>query len=165
MELPVSIPCPSCKARLKIKKAALVGKTVKCPKCGERFAAEAPNEPGKTTCDIAEGTLVTPPLPAGRATSKAAGADSKPGLPAPRLPASAFQPVAPVCAPTFTAPTVAAEPPARRPSVDALWYAGTVVFALLLVAGLAIFASVHEMAMGIQKTQQQQNSRMRNPYR
>lgn len=79
MELSVSIPCPSCKARLKIKQAALLGKTVKCPKCGESFAAEAPDEPGKDTYDVADVPVVTPPLPPGRAKSKAAGADPKPG--------------------------------------------------------------------------------------
>ena len=165
MELAVSIPCPSCKARLKIKQAALLGKTVKCPKCGERFAAEVPSEPVKYADTVADVPVMTPPLPAGRATSKDAGAVSKPGLPAPSLPTSATQPVAPVSAPTSTTPRVAGAPPFRRPSVDTLWYAGTAVFALLLVAGLAIFSSVHELAIGIQKTQQQQNSRMRNPYR
>src|SRR5262249_27472757 len=111
---------------------------------------------------VADVPVVTPPLPAGRATSKDADADPKPGPPAPVLPASATQSVS---APTLTTPTAAGEPPSRRPSVDTLWYAGTVAFALLLVAGLAIFSSVHELAIGIQKTQQQQNSRMRIPSR
>src|SRR4029077_7843421 len=99
MELPVSIPCPCCKARLKIKQAALLGKTVKCPKCGESFAAEAPDEPGKDTHTVAEVPVMTPPLPAGAGKSKTAGADSKAGLPAPSLPASAMQQAGPGSAP------------------------------------------------------------------
>jgi predicted Zn finger-like uncharacterized protein len=161
MELPVSIPCPSCKARLKIKQAALLGKTVKCPKCGESFAAEAPDEQGNDARDVPEVPVMTPPLPASRGKSKPAGADSKSAPPAPTLPTSASQPVSPVSAPALTAPTAAGEPPARWPRVDTLWYAGTVAFALLLIAGLAVFSSFRDLAIGIENTQRQQQMRVR----
>jgi predicted Zn finger-like uncharacterized protein len=44
MQLPISLSCPHCDARLKIKDESLLGSTVKCPKCRERFIAEEPLE-------------------------------------------------------------------------------------------------------------------------
>jgi predicted Zn finger-like uncharacterized protein len=40
MQLPISVSCPHCEARLKIKDESLLGSTVKCPKCREQFTAE-----------------------------------------------------------------------------------------------------------------------------
>ena len=40
MELPISLSCPNCDSKLKIKDESLLGSRVKCPKCGERFTAD-----------------------------------------------------------------------------------------------------------------------------
>jgi len=76
VERPISIHCPDCDAKLNIKDAALLGRTVKCPKCGESFTAEAPAEPEVETCDLEQEPRL-PPLPTRRATSKAAKEPSK----------------------------------------------------------------------------------------
>ncbi len=38
----ISIPCPQCQAKLKLKDGSLLGKTGKCPKCGHRFVLQKP---------------------------------------------------------------------------------------------------------------------------
>src|SRR5262245_6048941 len=37
---PVSVACPHCSVRLKLKDSSAVGKTIKCPKCAKSFTAE-----------------------------------------------------------------------------------------------------------------------------
>jgi predicted Zn finger-like uncharacterized protein len=44
MDALVSIACPHCAARMKVKDPQILGRTVKCPKCGQSFAAQAPAE-------------------------------------------------------------------------------------------------------------------------
>ena len=44
MESPISLSCPNCESKLKIKDESLLGSRVKCPKCGERFTADEPLE-------------------------------------------------------------------------------------------------------------------------
>src|SRR5579871_2352051 len=70
MELPVSIQCPHCDGKLKIKDEALIGRSVKCPKCGEKFTAEVPAEP-EVEMDDWEQELPMPRLPTRRAKPKA----------------------------------------------------------------------------------------------
>ncbi len=41
----ISIPCSSCGASLKLPDASLIGKRVKCPKCGNRFVLNPPQAP------------------------------------------------------------------------------------------------------------------------
>jgi hypothetical protein len=60
MELPISIPCPNCSVKLKIKDAALFGRSLKCPKCGERFTPGAPAEPEDEGHGIAEEAALPP---------------------------------------------------------------------------------------------------------
>ena len=42
---PISIQCPKCRAKLKLKNDNAVGKKVPCPKCKKPFVVEAPPEP------------------------------------------------------------------------------------------------------------------------
>ena len=42
---PISIQCPKCHAKLKLKNSNAVGKKVPCPKCKKPFVVEAPPEP------------------------------------------------------------------------------------------------------------------------
>ncbi|HEV8069907.1 MAG TPA: MJ0042-type zinc finger domain-containing protein [Planctomycetaceae bacterium] len=44
MGLPISLTCPKCDSKLKIKDESLLGSRVKCPKCGARFTADEPLE-------------------------------------------------------------------------------------------------------------------------
>src|SRR5262245_7080732 len=44
MPEPVSITCPHCGARLKLKDSSKLGKKIACPKCQTPFRAEAPLE-------------------------------------------------------------------------------------------------------------------------
>src|SRR5689334_3385074 len=39
---PVTIACPHCHVRMKLKDGSALGKTIKCPKCAEPFVAAAP---------------------------------------------------------------------------------------------------------------------------
>ncbi len=40
----ISIPCPRCQAKLKLKDRSLLGKTGKCPKCQHRFLLQEPEK-------------------------------------------------------------------------------------------------------------------------
>ncbi len=40
----ISIPCPKCQSKLKLKDRSLLGKTGKCPKCQHRFVLQEPVE-------------------------------------------------------------------------------------------------------------------------
>ncbi len=56
------IPCPSCGKSLKVRDRNLLGRKVKCPKCGERFVLE---EPAPAEEELVEFEMVsTPPAPA-----------------------------------------------------------------------------------------------------
>jgi hypothetical protein len=48
----------------------------------------------------------------------------------------------------FASPTAPGGPAARLPTVDRLWYGGGLVFALLLITGLAIRSIEHEIEEG-----------------
>ena len=80
MVLPISILCPNCGVKLKIQNAALLGRRLKCPKCGKSFTPAVPAEPKDETYGIAEETAPRPPLSApplkSRAKSKTADSDS-----------------------------------------------------------------------------------------
>src|SRR5215469_10705215 len=85
MELPFSIFCPKCSVRLQIKDEAVLGQTMKCPKCGESFTAALPAEAGEDIYGIASDPKaeappeLPPPLPKKPAKPKAddEGARSK----------------------------------------------------------------------------------------
>ena len=75
MGLPIAIRCPHCDATLKIKDPAALGRAGKCPRCGERFIAQAPAEPESATYDLEQEPSL-PPLPTRRAEPKAAKDES-----------------------------------------------------------------------------------------
>ena len=60
--MPLTIPCPSCKARLKAPEN-LIGKAVKCPNCQTAIAVKAPAE--------APAPPARPPAPPPKAPRKA----------------------------------------------------------------------------------------------
>lgn len=64
---PFSVQCPHCRARLRLKKAELVGRKVRCPGCGEPFTVRRPGGKPSTArrADVA-------PAPGSRSPSKRA---------------------------------------------------------------------------------------------
>lgn len=72
MQFPISIACPSCQAKLKIKEKSHLGRSIRCPKCGEKFKAEAPDFADVDEVDIAESDDAVQTLPPIRTKSKAA---------------------------------------------------------------------------------------------
>ena len=44
MAEPISVQCPKCKAKLKLKSHSAIGKKVACPKCKRPFVVQAPKE-------------------------------------------------------------------------------------------------------------------------
>lgn len=47
----ITLECPHCNANLKVKNSNVLGKRVPCPKCGERFVAEALEDDGYDDLD------------------------------------------------------------------------------------------------------------------
>src|SRR5690349_2564644 len=58
--MPVTIPCPSCGAKLRIPDTA-VGKKVKCSKCSTAFTAEPPDEEAEPAAIEAPAPAPPPP--------------------------------------------------------------------------------------------------------
>lgn len=54
MSTPLSITCPHCATRLKLKDSSSVGKKVPCPKCKQPFVVEAPPEPEEDEFEFGE---------------------------------------------------------------------------------------------------------------
>jgi predicted Zn finger-like uncharacterized protein len=73
MSTPLSITCPHCATRLKLKDTGSVGKKVPCPKCKQPFVVEAPPESEEDEFDFGEEVSEAeeemdeePPAPAAR---------------------------------------------------------------------------------------------------
>lgn len=79
MEFPVSIPCPHCDSKLKIKKPELLGRIVNCPKCGRGFRADAPESVEDETYALDDelNSLPTLPKPAGKKKKRPPAAPDK----------------------------------------------------------------------------------------
>lgn len=69
---PVNIPCPKCRANLKLPNRQMLGRKGKCPKCQHRFILEEPDE---VELQLAED--FTPPAPAAKPVGPAVGTAAK----------------------------------------------------------------------------------------
>ncbi|HTI52070.1 MAG TPA: MJ0042-type zinc finger domain-containing protein [Planctomycetaceae bacterium] len=88
MSTPLSITCPHCATRLKLKDSGSVGKKVPCPKCKQPFVVEAPPEDEEDEFDFGEEVSEAedelddePPAPAARrkpAAKRSSGGSSLP---------------------------------------------------------------------------------------
>ena len=54
----LSIACPGCQRQLVFPDHSVVGKTARCPECGQRFPIEVPAEAGLPTIEVSESPVV-----------------------------------------------------------------------------------------------------------
>lgn len=105
----ITIPCPKCRAGLKLPGAEYLGRKGKCPKCQHRFILEEPDE---VELQLADAPVTPPPAPAAPmvGTSPRWVPDGRqppdPGLPAatPSQPAAPEFPEAPAAGFDFNVP-------------------------------------------------------------
>lgn len=135
--MPISIVCPSCRARGRAPED-LAGRQVNCPKCGSAIAV-----PSARAVEAASPQIS--PKAAKEAESPTAEPDELLVEIYEERPDDAPRHSNEQASSALASPAVAGEPTARRPSENALWYGGAAVFALLLITGLAIRSSVHEI--------------------
>lgn len=110
----ISIPCPACKATLKLPDNSLIGKKAKCPKCSHRFVLALPEEE-EVPLQLADIPVL--PLAPRMGTSARWVPDDIPV--APMLPNPLPAPVLPVAS-AGSRPASASEPAVASPLAEGL---------------------------------------------
>src|SRR5262249_29671269 len=122
---------PCCSARMKVKNPSVLGRTVKCPKCGESFVAGAPAQASGDAYALGEAPTPVVPVPA---------ADEGYSLVEPSAPATPVRP-APTPRPKIspepasTSMTAKSKGPKAKPWKErpVLWHGGGAVLSVLVL--------------------------------
>ncbi len=87
-----SIPCPTCKKKLKVKSDRLIGKSVACPSCGQQLVVTEPRHEESGVEAIEEPEILEEPQPQSDANLFDDLDIDDPQLETPAAPALAFRP-------------------------------------------------------------------------